>query len=122
MKLELPDIDKFERIVFKKKNTLKLLLSFSLKLLQARHIGLLLGTNRTHLKFLPPSKWDRGVMHKFNGKGVSGLIFKYFGNFIVRFQGLSPVRLYKENQFGEKEKTPGIISYVLRKHKDIYKK
>ncbi len=120
MKPELPDIDKFERIVFRKKNTLNLLLSFALKLLRARHVGLLLGTNRTYLKFLPPAKWDRGVMHKFNGRGVSGLIFKYFGNFIVRYQGLSPVRLYKENQFGEKEQTPGIISFVLRKHKDFY--
>lgn len=122
MKPELPDIDKFERIVFKKKNTLNLLLSFSLKLMQAKHAGLLLGTNRTYLKFLPPVKWDRGVMHKFNGKGISGLIFKYFGNFIVRYRGLSPVRLYKDNQFGEKEQTPGIISFVLRKHKDFYEK
>ena len=120
MKLELPDIEKFERIVFKKKDTLDFLLSFSLKLLQARHVGLLLGTNRTYLKFLPPAQWDRGVMHKFNGRGLSGLIFKYFGNFIVRYRGLSPVRLYKDTQFGSKEDTDGIISFVLRKHKDFY--
>jgi len=120
MKRELPDIDKFERRVFKKKNTLKLLLSFSLKLMQARHVGLLLGTNRTHMQFLPPDKWDRGVMHKFNGKGLSGLIFKYFGNFIVRYKELSPVRLYRNTQFGEKEPTDGIISFVLSKHKDFY--
>ena len=59
MKPELPDIEKFERIVFQKKNTLDLLLSFSLKLLQARHVGVLLGTNKTYLKFLPPEKWDK---------------------------------------------------------------
>ncbi|MCP4670448.1 MAG: hypothetical protein GY857_03970, partial [Desulfobacula sp.] len=120
MKLELPDIDKFERIVFTKKDTLDFLLSFSLKLFQARHVGVLLGTNRTYLKFLPPVKWDRGVMHKFNGRGLSGLIFKYFGNFIVNYKGLSPVRLYKETQSGEEKATDGIISFVLRKHKDFY--
>jgi class 3 adenylate cyclase len=120
MKFESPDIDKFERIVFKKRDTLDFLLSFSLKVMQAKQAGLLLGTNKTYLKFLPPAKWDRGVMHKFNGKGLSGLIFKYFGNFIVRSKGLSPVRLYKNTQFGEKEQTDGIISFVLRKHKDFY--
>ncbi len=122
MKPELPDIEKFERDVFKKKNTLDLLLSFSLKLLQASHVGLLLGTNKTYLKFLPPEKWDRGVMHKFNGKGISGLIFRYFGTSIVKRKGLSPVRLYKEDQFGEKKETDGIISFVLRTHKEFYEK
>ena len=120
MKHELPDIDRFERIVFKKKNTLDLLLSFSLKLMPARQVGLLFGTNKTYFKFLSPDKWDRGVMHKFNGKGFTGLILKYFGIFIVKYKGLSPVRLYKYNQFGEKLETEGIISYVLRKHKDFY--
>lgn len=120
--LELSDIDKFERIVFKKKNVLGLLLSFSMKLMQARQVGLLMGTNKTYLKFLPPEKWDRGVMHKFNGKGAAGLFLKYFGTFIVKYRGLSPVRLYKETQFGEKKESDGIISFVLRKHKDFYKK
>ncbi|MBC2705567.1 adenylate/guanylate cyclase domain-containing protein [Desulfobacula sp.] len=118
----MPDIDKFERIVFKKKNTLDLLLSFSLKLMQARQVGLLLGTNKTYFKFLPPDKWDRGVMHKFNGKGFSGLILKYFGTLIVKHKGLSPVRLYKDTQFGEKKESDGVISFVLRKHKDFYEK
>ncbi|MCD4719380.1 MAG: adenylate/guanylate cyclase domain-containing protein [Desulfobacula sp.] len=122
MKHELPDIDKFERIVFRKKNTLDLLLSFSLKLMQARQVGLLLGTNKTYADFLPPDKWDRGVMHKFNGKGFTGLILKYFGTFIVKYKGLSPVRLYKDTQFGEKTHSDGIISFVLRKHKDFYEK
>ncbi len=120
MKLELPDIDKFERVIFKKKNTLKYLLSFSLKLMQSKQAGLLLGTDSTYLPFLPPDKWDRGEMHKFNGKGFSGLLLKYFGNFIVDYKGLSPVRLYKNTQSGEKEPADGIISFVLRKHKDFY--
>ncbi len=122
MKHELPDLDKFERIVFKKKNALNLLLSFSLKLMQANQAGLLLGTNKTYLKFLPPDKWDRGVMHKFYGSGFAGLVLKYFGTFIVKFKGLSPVRLYKDTQFGEKKPSDGIISFVLRKHKDFYEK
>ena len=122
MKHELPDIDKFERIVFKKKNTLNLLLSFSLKLMKARQVGLLLGTNKTYFKFLPPDKWDRGVMHKFDGKGFIGFVLKYFGTFIVKYRGLSPVRLYKDTQFGEKKQSHGIISFVLRKHKDFYQK
>ncbi|NOX34795.1 MAG: hypothetical protein GXP56_13875, partial [Deltaproteobacteria bacterium] len=103
MKPVLPDLDKFERIVFKKKNTLDLLLSFSLKLMQARQVGLLLGTNKTYFKFLPPDKWDRAVMHKFDGKGIAGLLLKKFGTLIVRYKGLSPVRLYKDTQFGEKK-------------------
>jgi class 3 adenylate cyclase len=122
MKHELPDIDKFERIVFRKKNTLDLLLSFSLKLMQAEQAGLLFGTDKTYADFLPPDKWDRGVMHKFNGKGFTGLILKYFGTFIVKYKGLSPVRLYKDTQFGEKIHSDGIISFVLRKHKDFYEK
>lgn len=120
MKIELPDIEKFERIIFKRKNTLDLLLSFSLKLLRARHVGLLLGTNKTYLKYLQPEKWDRGVMHKFDGNGISGLILKYFGNFIVKKKGLSPIRLYRDTQFGEKKEADGIISFVLRTHKEFY--
>ncbi|MFA5902607.1 MAG: adenylate/guanylate cyclase domain-containing protein [Desulfobacula sp.] len=122
MKTELPDIEKFERIIFKRKNTLDLLLSFSLKLLRARHVGLLLGTNKTYLKYLQPENWDRGVMHKFDGNGISGLILKYFGNFIVKKKGLSPVRLYRDTQFGEKKEADGIISFVLRTHKEFYEK
>ncbi|WP_457551861.1 adenylate/guanylate cyclase domain-containing protein [Desulfobacula sp.] len=122
MKYELPDLDKFERIVFKKKNTLDLLSIFSLKLMDAKQVALLLGTNKTYFQFLPPDKWDRGILHKFNGKGFGGVILKYFGNSIARYKGVSPVRLYKDTQFGEKKDNDGIISFVLRKHKDFYAK
>ncbi len=122
MKHELPDIDKFERIVFKRKKPLDLLLAFSLKLMQARQVGLLMGTNKAYFKFLPPDKWDRGVMHKFNGKGLAGFILKHFGIFIVKYKGLSPVRLYQDTQFGEKKESNGVISFVLRKHRDFYAK
>ncbi len=122
MKKELPDIDEFEQIIFKKKNALNHLLSFSLSVLDAKHVGLLQGTNKTYKPFLPPDRWDRGVMHKFNGKGIQGMLLKYFGTIFVKSKGLSPVKLYKDNQFGEKVETDGIISYVLRKHTEFYKK
>ncbi len=120
MKHALPDIDRFERIVFKRKDALVLLLSFCSKLLEPRHIGLLYGTDKSNITYLPPGKWDRGVMHKFNGAGVSGLVLKFFGKWIVKYKGLSPVRLYRENSFGDKLDNEGIIPYVLRKHSDFY--
>ncbi len=119
--LKIPDLDKFERKVFKKKNTLDRLLSFSMRLLRPRQVGLVLGTNKTWFKFLPPDKWDRGVMHKFNGQGMAGMFLKYFGTLVVKHKGLSPIMLYRDTQFGEKKESPGIISFVLRKHRDFYK-
>ncbi|MFH2091098.1 MAG: adenylate/guanylate cyclase domain-containing protein [Pseudomonadota bacterium] len=121
MNQHLPDIDLFEQLVFKKKNPLDLLLSYSLKLMKAKHVGLLFGTDRTGLKFLSPERWDRAVMHKFNGKGLSGLILKYFGTHLVKLKGFSPVRLYRDSYMGEKFDNEGIIPFVLRKHKDFYK-
>ncbi len=91
-----------------------------MRLLGPRHVGLLYGTDKTFVQYLPPEKWDRGVMHKFNGKGFRGLVLKLFGRWIVKFRGLSPVWLYKETTFGDKQEHDGIISYVLRKHKDFY--
>lgn len=116
-----PDIDRFEELIFKKKNPLNLLLTYSLELIQAKQAGLLSGTDRTGTKYLPPERWDRGVMHKFCGKGIKGIILKFFGTQIVKFKGLSPVRLYKESYFGEKQNNEGIIPFVLRTHKDYYK-
>ena len=120
MKRALPDIDRFEQLVFQKNNTLSLLLSFSLKLLTPKQVGLLYGTDKSNVQFLAPEKWDRGVMHKFNGTGLSGLLFQCFGRWIVRLKGLSPIRLYKETPLGDKIENDGIISYVLRKHKVFY--
>ncbi len=120
MKHVLPDIDRFERIVFKKRDALSLLLAFSSRLLNPKHVGLLYGTNNTHARYLAPEKWDRGVMHKFNGKGISGLILKLFGRWIVQFKGLSPVRLFKETSLGDIVDNEGVIPYVLRKHREYY--
>jgi len=56
---EIPDLHRFERQVFKKKNVLGLLLKFSRNLLKARQAGVLYGTDHTGERFLPPRRWDR---------------------------------------------------------------
>ena len=71
MNQKLPDIQKFKDRIFHKKNVLGGLLSFSLKLLDAKLVGLVFGTDITLSRFLPPEKWDRGVMDKFDGKRIS---------------------------------------------------
>jgi class 3 adenylate cyclase len=121
MKNSLPDPYLFERQIFVKANPLDLLLTFCLKLMQARQVGLLFGTDKTGLKYLSPEKWDRGKMHKFKGSGWEGFILKYFGTFLVRVKGLSPVRLYRESHMGERMDKEGIIPFVLRTHKNFYK-
>jgi len=122
MNQELPDIQKFETQIFRKKNVLPRLLSFSLKLMGARHTGLVFGTDHSLSSFLPPGKWDRGVMHKFDGKGLYGLFLKMFGKPLVRFKKLSPIKLYRTNGFGDRIENEGVISYVLRNHQDFYEK
>ncbi len=90
--------------------------------MEARQAGLIFGTDGTSLPFLPPEKWDRGVMHKFQGRGVDGIFLKVFGKTFVTIKKISPVLLYQTNPFGEKIETKGVISYVLRHHQDFYKK
>ncbi|MCP4022280.1 MAG: adenylate/guanylate cyclase domain-containing protein [Desulfobacteraceae bacterium] len=116
------DIKAFERRIFRTNDVLGHLLKFALDLMDARQVGLLIGTNQSYLKFLPPEKWDRGVMHKLDGKGITGWFLKYFGNLLVWLKGLSPIYLYQKDEFGKKTEKPGIISYVLRKHQDFYQK
>jgi class 3 adenylate cyclase len=122
MNQNLPDILKFKNKIFQKKNVLGHLIAFSLKLMDARQAGLIFGTDATRSPFLPPEKWDRGVLHKFQGKGVEGIFLKLFGKAFVTIKKLSPVLLYQTNPFGEKTETQGVISYVLRHHQDFYEK
>jgi len=122
MNQKLPDIQKFKDRVFYKKNVLGGLLSFSLKLLEAKQVGLVFGSDVTLSNFLPPDKWDRGVMDKFDGKGMTGFFWKLFGKFIVKIKKNSPVHLYRINGFGDRVETQGVISYILRNHQDFYKK
>lgn len=118
---ELPDMDAFERAIFRKCDPLGQLLAVAAKLLPARQVGLMYGTDRSHRLFTPPEKWDRGVVHKVYAKGAKGLIWRAMGCMIIRHKKLSPVRLYRENHFGETLATGGVISFVLRKHQDFYK-
>ncbi|MBC2703645.1 ATP-binding protein [Desulfobacula sp.] len=120
-KIEI-DIEEIEKNFFKRGNSLKKLLKASLDLFEARHTGILYGTNQTKLKFLPTSMWDRGIMDKFDGRGIKGLILKIFGSSIVTARKLSPVFFFKTDQNGEVKDNDGIISYVLRNCADYYKK
>lgn len=118
----LPDLEKFEARIFHRKNVLASLLSFSLKTLGARQAGLIYGTDHTLASFLPPQQWDRGVMHKFNGQGMPGLLLRFFGKPMVRFKNLSPVPLYRTDRLGNQTNNEGVISYVLRNHHEFYEK
>ena len=122
MSRKLSDIQKFKDQIFLKKNVLGYLLGFSLKTMEAKQAGLVFGTDSTLSNFLPPEKWDRGVMHKFDGKGMYGLFLKLFGKTIVSLKKYSPIQLYRTNRFGDKVENEGVISYVLRNHQDFYKK
>ena len=116
------DIDQIEKDFFKRGNPLKKLLKISLDLFEARQTGILYGTNQTKINFLPTNMWDRGIMDKFDGKGIKGLILKMFGRKIVTAKKLSPVFFLKIDQNGEIKDNDGIISYVLRNCADYYKK
>ena len=120
MKPDYPDIETFERLIFKKSGTLGMLLKYSLNIMQSRQVGLLYGTDVSNVKYLPPEQWDRGVMHKFNGVGWDGFILKVFGRWVVRMKGLSPIRLYKKTASDDRVENDGVISYILRKHHQFY--
>ncbi len=85
-------------------------------------MGLVFGTDHTLSDFLPPQKWDRGVLHKFDGRGMYGFLLKIFGKQVFKFKNISPVQLYHTNRYGDETQTEGIISYVLRNHHEFYKK
>ncbi len=106
---------------FKGKNPLKKILAISLDLLGARQSGLLYGTNASHMRFLPSSTWDRGVMDRFDGRGLIGLILRFVGTYIVTARKLSPVFFYKTEADGQQRENDGIIAYVLRNCADYYK-
>ena len=112
------NFDTIEKEFFNGGNPWKKLLSTSLALLEAKQTGILYGTNDTKIKFLPTSLWDRGVMDKFDGRGVSGFILRLLGTYIVTAKKLSPVLFYKKSLEGEIRDNDGIISYVLRNSAD----
>lgn len=117
---KIPDLQRFERLVFRKKNVLGLLLKFSRNLFKARQAGVLYGTNHTGERFLPPRQWDRGVVHLMTGPGLSGLSLRWIGPTLLRWFGISPIRLYKTDAYGQKVPASGVIAHVIRKHSDYY--
>jgi class 3 adenylate cyclase len=117
---EMPDLQRFERQVFTRKNVLGLLLKFSRRLLNARQAGVLYGTDHTGERFLPPGQWDRGVVHQMTGPGLSGLSLRWVGPTLLRWFGISPIWLYKKNAYGQKVPTDGVIAHVIRKHSEYY--
>lgn len=96
------------------------LLRFSRRLLKARLAGVVYGTDHTGEKFLPPHKWDRGVVHQLDGTGITGLGFKFFGPAVLRWIKLSPIRLFAADAFGRQTETQGVIAHVMRKHGEYY--
>ncbi len=117
---QMPDFQRFERLVFRRKNVLGLLLTFSRRLFNARQAGLLYGTNHTGERFLPPRQWDRGVVHQINGQGVSGIGLTWVGPTLLRWFGISPIWLYKRDAQGRRVPTDGVIANVIRKHSEYY--
>jgi len=120
MRTDLPNIHRFERLAFRKKHVLGLLLRFSRRLLQARLAGVVYGTDHTGEKFLPPHKWDRGVVHHLDGTGMAGLGFTFFGPVLLRWINLSPIRLFAKDAYGRQMETQGVIAHVMRKHGEYY--
>lgn len=117
---QIPDIQRFERLAFRKKNVLGLLLTFSRRLFNARQAGLLYGTNHTGERFLPPRQWDRGVVHQITGQGLSGFGLKWVGPTLLRWFNISPIWLYKRDAQGRRVPTDGVIANVIRKHSEYY--
>lgn len=116
------DISAIEKNFHQTGNTLKSLLKISLDLFGARQTGILYGTNHTKLKFLPTTLWDRGIMDRFDARGLNGLILKLLGPYLVTLRKLSPIFFYKPGPSGHPEKTDGIIAYILRNYADYYTK
>ncbi len=117
-KFDIPDIRKK---FHKSRRPLKELLKISLDLFDAKQTGILYGTNHTKLKFLPTVMWDRGIMDRFDGRGLQGLILKLFGPWIVTQKRLSPVFFYKADANGNLTDNDGIIAHILRTYSDYYK-
>jgi PAS domain S-box-containing protein len=116
------NLDTIERSFFKGGNPWRKLLAISIDLVDAKQSGILYGTNESKIRFLPTGMWDRGIMDKLNGRGVSGFFLRLFGKYIVAARKLSPVLFYKTMPGGERQENDGIIAYVLRHGADYYKK
>lgn len=117
------NMDQMEKdFLIKRGNPLKKLLRVSLNLFEARHTGIIYGTNQTKINFLPTHMWDRGIMDKIDARGIQGVFLKKFAHHIISYKKLSPVFFLKTDQKGKVQDNDGIISYVLRNCADYYEK
>ena len=98
------------------------ILRYPLDLLGAKQAGFLYGTDESNRFFLPPRQWDRGIIHRFQGRGITGFFLKIFLPYIMRVNGISPIHMYDYDTLNGKINAKGIIAYVLRTYVDFYQK
>ena len=96
------------------------LLSHALRLFNARQVGLVFGTDESSERFLPPAQWTKGVIDRFDGAGMLGMVYRFLGPTIMKWRGFSPVNLFERNTLGELIPADGITAYALRNHKAFY--
>lgn len=97
------------------------LLYFAIDLMEAQQVALIYGTDQSQEMFVSPYKWDRGIIHRFKGRGRSGFFLRFFGKAFIRLNGISPVILYKQDALGNRVEKEGIIAYLLRNYLDFYR-
>ena len=123
MKLNLlSDLQDDEGSFPKETHPVKRLLRISLELFNARHTGVLYGTNHTKAKFLPTSVWDRGYLDSVYGKGLTGWLMGVVGPATARWKKLSPVYLKSRTDDGQWLDAEGLIAFTLRNTGYYYQK
>ena len=122
MKHDWNDMERFSQQVAGSKRVMSTLLKFGRRLMEARQAGVIYGSDATGRRYLRPSQWDRGVVHRFDGRGAMGLILRWLGPAYMRWKSMSPIPLYREDGQGRRVETPGVITHVIRKHRDYYQR
>ncbi len=107
--------------LFGRGDAFRKILKSSLDLLDARHTGIVYGTDKTLSRFLPTQQWDRGIIDKFEARGYQRVILRLFGTYMVKACGLSPI-FFNIGEGSKQIKNPGMIAYVLRTCDSYYKK
>ena len=118
---QIMDVTEIEQHFFSRGDPFKKLLKITLKLLDARQVGILYGTDISKRKFLPTDEWDRGIADRFDGRGLKGQILKYVGKSLVTRKNLSPVFFFKKKIDGTSVDSDGMISYILRTCTSYYR-
>ena len=121
MKTNLPSVPRFEKTLFGRRDPFSELLYFAIDVMEAQQVALIYGTDQSQEMFVSPYKWDRGIIHRFKGRGRSGFFLRFFGKPFIRLNGISPVVLYKQDALGNRVEKEGIIAYLLRNYLDFYR-